>query len=156
MYEHLYARNVSTRLKCVRLSERRNIVSFPGLRNKSYLRGDDLILLNDCGRCRGVLSVRRVVVLRLHLLLFHHPDDHRLRRHGRATKGQRAEQQAGIRDVRPDIHFVRLGYRRRLPQFIGAEICHYEYGGREARRGRGSTGKETSRQLSSSIEVSIF
>lgn len=98
-----------------------------------------------------------MVVFRLHLLLFHHPDHHWFRRHGRAPKGQRAEQQAGIRDVRPDIHFIRLGHSRRLPQFISAEICHNEYGGRKARRGRGSTGKgNIASAFTSSIKVLII
>lgn len=104
-----------------------------GLGDKSHLRGDDSVVFYHRRRCRRVLQVRRVDLLRFHLLLLHHSDDHRFRRYGRATEGQRAEPETRIRDVRLNIHPLRLGDRGGFVESASPEIRDDEHGGRETR-----------------------
>lgn len=85
-----------------------------GLGNKSHLRGYDLVLFDYRWRRRRILQVRRVDLLRFHLLLLYYSDDNRLRRHGRVAKGQRTQQEARICDVRFNIYSLRLGDRGSL------------------------------------------
>lgn len=82
-----------------------------GLGDKSHLRGNDVVVPDYRRRRCRILQVRRVDLLRFHLLLLHHLDDNRFRRHGRAAEGQRAQQETRIRDVCPNIYSLRLGDR---------------------------------------------
>lgn len=82
-----------------------------GLGDKSHLRGNDVELPDYRRRRRCVLQVRGMDLLRFHLLLLHHLDDNRFRRHGRAAERQRAQQEARVRDVCPNIYSLRLGDR---------------------------------------------
>lgn len=100
-----------------------------GLGNQPNMRGDDPVDSDDRGWRRGVLPVRGLVLLRLRLLLLHYADDDRVRRHGRPAEGQRPRQQARVRHVRPDLHPLRPGDRRRLPQSSRPQIRHYEHRG---------------------------
>lgn len=68
-----------------------NTPRFAGLGDKPHLRGNDVVVSDYRRRRRRILQVRRVVLLRLHLLLLHHLDDNRFRRHGCAAEGQRAQ-----------------------------------------------------------------
>lgn len=83
----------------------------PGLGDKSHLRGNDVVLLDHRWRCRRILQIRGMVLLRFYLLLLYYSDDNRFRRYGRAAKGQRAQQEARIRDVRSNIYSLRFGDR---------------------------------------------
>lgn len=108
--------------------------SISGIGDQSHLRGDNSVVFDHSRRSRGVLEIRRLVLFRLHLLLFHHPNDHRLRRHGRATEGQRVGQQARVRHVRLDLHPLWPGHRRSVSQPPRLEIRDDEHRRREAGR----------------------
>lgn len=57
-----------------------------GFGNQFDLRCDNPIMPDHSRRRSGFLKVRRVDVLRLYLLLFHHFDDYRFRGYGRPSK----------------------------------------------------------------------
>ena len=97
-----------------------------GLGNEPNLRVVDHVDPDDRRRSHGVHPLRGLVLLRLCLLLLHHPNDDRLRRHGGTAEGRGPGQQARVRRVHRDIHHLRPGDRHRLYQSADPALRQHE------------------------------